>query len=74
MMLLESLGHPLLSTSLPGEMIEEYTDPELINDRCGNLVDAVIDGGTGGFVPSTIVDCTTDDWTVTREGLGQWRA
>lgn len=74
MMLLEALGRPLLSTSLPGEMIEEYTDPEYIEDRFGNLVDAVIDGGSGGFIPSTVVDCTTEDWTVIREGLGEFRA
>ncbi len=74
MMLLEALGHPLLSTSLPGEMIEEYTDPEYIEDKFGNIVDAVIDGGTGGFVPSTVVDCTAGEWTVIREGLGEFRA
>ena len=74
MSLLETLGHPLLSTSLPGAMIEEFTDPEYINDRFGNVVDAVIDGGAGGFIPSTVVDCTSDEWTVIREGLGHWRA
>lgn len=69
---LEALGNPILSTSLPGEMVEEYTDPEIIFDRFGKLVDLVIDGGPGGMVPSTIVDCTSDDWTVTRQGLGEW--
>lgn len=69
--LLETLNRPLLSTSLPGEMIEEYTDPELIYERFGNQVDIVIDGGIGGFIPSTVVDCTTDDWTVIREGKGE---
>lgn len=71
--ILETLGHPLLSASLPGEMVEEYTDPEIIQDRIGHIVDFVIDGGIGGMVPSTIVDCTTDDWTVTRQGLGEWK-
>lgn len=70
--LMEMLDRPILSTSLPGEMIEEYTDPEYIYEKFGNQVDAVIDGGAGGFVPSTIIDCTTDDWTVVREGLGEW--
>lgn len=69
---LETLGNPILSTSLPGEMVEEYTDPEIIFDRFGKLVDLVIDGGPGGMVPSTIVDCTSDEWTVTRQGLGEW--
>lgn len=70
--ILASLGNPILSTSLPGEMVEDYTDPEIIYSRFENLVDFVIDGGTGGMIPSTIVDCTTDDWTVTRQGLGEW--
>jgi tRNA threonylcarbamoyl adenosine modification protein (Sua5/YciO/YrdC/YwlC family) len=69
---LSELGNPILSASLPGDMVEEYTDPETIYERFNKLVDLVIDGGVGGVVPSTIVDCTTDDWTVIREGLGEW--
>ena len=72
--ILAVLGNPILSTSLPGEMVEDYTDPEIIYSRFENLVDFVIDGGPGGMVPSTIVDCTTDDWTVTRQGLGEWES
>jgi tRNA threonylcarbamoyl adenosine modification protein (Sua5/YciO/YrdC/YwlC family) len=72
--ILEALGSPLLSASLPGEMVEEFTDPEKIYERFGNLVDFVIDGGPGGIVPSTVIDCTTGEWTVIREGLGEWRA
>ncbi|MEI6184569.1 MAG: L-threonylcarbamoyladenylate synthase [Bacteroidota bacterium] len=67
------LGRPVLSASLPGEMVEEYTDPELIYENFGNQVDIVIDGGIGGMTPSTIVDCTTDEYVVTRQGLGEWR-
>lgn len=72
MSLIEGLDRPLLSTTLPGEMIEDFTDPELIYEHFENMVDAVIDGGIGGFVPSTVVDCTTDDWSVIREGAGVW--
>lgn len=70
--ILHELGNPILSASLPGEMVEEYTDPEIIFDRFGNKVDFVVDGGIGGMVPSTIVDCTTGEWVVTRQGLGVW--
>jgi tRNA threonylcarbamoyl adenosine modification protein (Sua5/YciO/YrdC/YwlC family) len=70
--ILEESGTPILSTSLPGEMVEEYTDPEIINEKFGNLVDIVIDGGTGGMIPSTVVDCTTDEWHIIRQGLGEW--
>lgn len=71
---LEALGNPLLSASLPGDMVEEYTDPEVIYDKFGKLVDYVIDGGMGGIVPSTVIDCTTDEWIIKRQGLGEWRA
>jgi tRNA threonylcarbamoyl adenosine modification protein (Sua5/YciO/YrdC/YwlC family) len=70
--ILTTLGNPILSTSLPGEMVEDYTDPEIIYDRFKNQVDFVIDGGIGGMTPSTIVDCTTDEWTILRQGLGDW--
>jgi tRNA threonylcarbamoyl adenosine modification protein (Sua5/YciO/YrdC/YwlC family) len=72
--ILDALGNPILSTSLPGEMAEEYTDPEIIYEKFGDLVDFVIDGGTGGMVPSTIVDCVTDEWVITRQGVGEWAA
>ncbi len=65
-------GNPILSASLPGEMVEEYTDPELINENFKNLVDIIIDGGTGGIIPSTVVDCTNDQTVVLRKGLGEW--
>lgn len=70
--ILEVLGNPVLSASLPGDMVEEYTDPEIIFENFGDKVDFVIDGGIGGMVPSTIVDCTTDEWVVTRQGLGEF--
>jgi len=66
----DALGNPILSASLPGEMVEDYTDPEVIFENFKDRVDFVIDGGIGSMVPSTIVDCTTDDWTVIRQGLG----
>jgi tRNA threonylcarbamoyl adenosine modification protein (Sua5/YciO/YrdC/YwlC family) len=70
--ILSALGNPILSTSLPDEMVEDYTDPEIIYKKFENLVDFVIDGGIGGMTPSTMVDCTTDDWTILRQGLGDW--
>lgn len=70
--IVEQLGHPLLSASLPGDMVEEYTDPELMYENFGKLVDIVIDGGMGGMRPSTIVDCTDEPYTVIRQGLGEW--
>lgn len=72
--IVEELQNPLLSASLPGEMPEEYTDPEIIFEKFGDHVDFVIDGGPGGLIPSTVVDCTSDDWQIIRQGLGEWAA
>lgn len=72
MAIVKELGRPILSASLPGEMVEDYTDPEVMYENFNKLVDFVIDGGPGGTIPSTIIDCTGDEPVVTREGLGKW--
>lgn len=70
--IIKELGRPILSASLPGEMIEDYTDPEIMHENFRNEVDVVINGGIGGSVPSTVVDCTGAEPIVIREGLGKW--
>ncbi|HKH63307.1 MAG TPA: L-threonylcarbamoyladenylate synthase [Flavitalea sp.] len=70
--IVRDLGHPILSTTLPGEMVEEYTDPEIIHENFEAIVDIVINGGPGGIVPSTVIDCTKDEPVIVREGLGEW--
>ena len=70
--IVRQLQHPILSASLPGEMVEEYTDPDLMYENFKNLVDIVVDGGIGGTVPSTVIDCTKDDFEVIRIGAGEW--
>jgi tRNA threonylcarbamoyl adenosine modification protein (Sua5/YciO/YrdC/YwlC family) len=72
--IIEALGNPIISTSLPGDFVEDYTDPEIIQQNIGHKVDLIVDGGIGGTEPSTIVDCSTDDWQVVRQGLGQFEA
>ncbi|MBN8673117.1 MAG: threonylcarbamoyl-AMP synthase [Chitinophagales bacterium] len=72
MAIVKELGRPILSASLPGEMVEDYTDPEVMYENFSKMVDFVIDGGPGGTIPSTIIDCTGDEPLVTREGLGKW--
>ena len=69
--IIRTLDHPILSSSLPGEMAEEYTDPERIYEIFGKQVDIVVDAGTGGMEYSTIVDLTTEEPTVLRQGLGK---
>ena len=70
--IVDVLEHPLLSASLPGDMVEEYTDPELIFENFEKLVDIIIDGGPGGMHPSTIIDCTNEPYELIRQGLGVW--
>jgi len=70
--IVKELGRPVLSASLPGEMVEDYTDPEIMHENFMNQVDIVIDGGIGGTVPSTIIDCTSDVPVLVRQGAGEW--
>jgi tRNA threonylcarbamoyl adenosine modification protein (Sua5/YciO/YrdC/YwlC family) len=70
--IVELLGSPLLTTSLPHDdlEVEEYTDPSLIMDRWGHAVDLVLDGGFSGYVPSSVVEIVEDSYNVVREGAG----
>lgn len=70
--LVENLGNPIVSTSIrdDDEVLEYTTDPELIYEKWGNLVDLVIDGGYGDNTASTIIDLTNDLPEVLREGKG----
>jgi tRNA threonylcarbamoyl adenosine modification protein (Sua5/YciO/YrdC/YwlC family) len=68
------LKSPLLTTSVkgaPGEDDEYITDPELIHEKYEHLVDMVIGGGYGRNVPSTVVDCTSDQMLIVRQGVGE---
>lgn len=70
--LVEALGEPLVSTSIHDDdaMLEYSTDAALIEEKWGNRVDLVIDGGPGGFEPSTMIDCTNGGIEILREGKG----
>jgi tRNA threonylcarbamoyl adenosine modification protein (Sua5/YciO/YrdC/YwlC family) len=70
--LVKALDHPIMSVSLPmDEDVEQYTDPGIMYERFGHLVDLVIDGGPGGIIPSTVIDCTSTPILI-REGAGEW--
>ncbi|MCR9287919.1 MAG: L-threonylcarbamoyladenylate synthase [Bacteroidetes bacterium] len=71
--IIEEMGHPLLTTSLKSddEILEYFTDPIDIHDDYKKLVDIVIDGGIGGNVPSTLIDCTDSGFEILREGAGE---
>lgn len=71
--LVKELGNPILTMSVhdDDDVIEYTTDPELIDEKYENRVDLVIDGGYGGTEASTVVDCTTDDFEILRQGKGK---
>ena len=70
--IVQELGHPIMSTSIYDEddVIEYTTDPELIYEKYGNIVDIVIDGGYGDNEASTVVSCINDEVVVLRQGKG----
>ena len=71
-LIVEKLGHPIASTSIKDddEVIEYSTDPELIAEKYDHLVDIVIDSGYGDNVASTIVDLTSGEPEILRDGKG----
>jgi len=71
--IVKELGNPILTTSVitNDDIIEYITDPELLHENFGHLVDAVIDGGAGKNIPSTIVDCTSNELEIIRQGVGE---
>ncbi len=72
-LIVEKLGHPIASTTIKDddEVIEYSTDPELIAEKYDHLVDIVIDSGYGDNVASTIVDLTSGEPEVLRQGKGE---
>ncbi|WMW79017.1 L-threonylcarbamoyladenylate synthase [Undibacterium cyanobacteriorum] len=69
--LLDELGQPLLGTTLilPGDE-EALTDPEEIRERLEKLIDLVIDGGACSLNPTTVIDMTSDEPELIRQGRG----
>lgn len=72
-LIVEKLGHPIASTSIrdDDEILEYSTDPELIAEKYDHLVDIVIDSGYGDNVASTIVDLTSGEPEIIRQGKGE---
>ncbi len=72
-LIVEKLGHPIASTSIrdDDEIIEYSTDPELIAEKYDHLVDIVIDSGYGDNIASTIVDLTSGEPEIIRQGKGE---
>ncbi len=69
--ILKELNEPLLTSTLilPGQD-EPESDGELIRDRLGHLVDAIIDSDDAGRDPTTVIDFSLDEPEVVRLGAG----
>lgn len=70
--IIDELGTPVITTSIrdDDEIVEYTTDPELIHEKYTDMVDIVIDGGYGSNEASTIVDCTSGEPVILRQGKG----
>ncbi len=70
--LIRELGRPLMTSSIhdQDQVVEYITDPELIYEKYRDFAEIVIDGGYGKNEASTIVDCTSEEIRVVRQGLG----
>ncbi len=75
--IVEQLGNPILSASLLREPEDEateeeyFTDASLIYEKYEHQVDLVVDGGTGSLVPTTLVDCSKEEFEIIRPGAGE---
>ena len=71
--LVQELDMPLVTASVKtdDEVVEYAIDPELLEEHYGHQVDLVIDGGPGGMTPTTVVDLTTGEPDVLRQGGGE---
>ena len=69
--LLAGLGEPLVSSTLllPGDEAPMTSGWE-IKERLDHVIDAVIDSGECGEVPTTVVDFSGDEPVILREGAG----
>jgi tRNA threonylcarbamoyl adenosine modification protein (Sua5/YciO/YrdC/YwlC family) len=69
--LLAELGEPLLSSTLilPGQA-DPMTEGWLVKDELDQMLDAVLDSGESGSLPTTVVDFTSGVPEITRYGAG----
>ena len=70
--LLALLGEPIMSSTLllPGEQIP-LNDGREIRARLEHQIDAVLDSGSCGLQPTTVIDLSVSPPVVLRQGLGR---
>lgn len=69
--LLAELGEPILSSTLllPGEELP-LNDADEIRERLGRRVELIIESGSCGLEPTTVLDITGSETVVARRGRG----
>lgn len=72
-LLVERLGNPIMTSSVEHYDEDYGSEPELIAQRYADAVELVIDAGRGELEPSTVVDCTSDEPEIIRQGKGELR-
>jgi tRNA threonylcarbamoyl adenosine modification protein (Sua5/YciO/YrdC/YwlC family) len=66
----EKFGQPIISTSLNTSGEEVMTSPEQLSKEMTNKIDLIIDNGHLPQEPSTVVDLTSDQPIILRQGKG----
>lgn len=72
--LVKALGNPIATTSLhdhEDEILDYFNDPYEIYERYGDKIELIIDGGYGKLEASTIVDCTSGEPEIIRQGIAE---
>ncbi|MFW5807629.1 MAG: L-threonylcarbamoyladenylate synthase [Spirochaetota bacterium] len=69
--LVTALGHPLISTSVDSADGEYIVEPAELEKECRNCVDIICDAGPKQSAVSTIVDFSSDEMQILREGKGE---
>lgn len=71
--IVKELGHPVATTSLHNEedaIMDYFADPYAIYEKYDDTIEMIIDGGYGNLDASTIVDCTSGEPVIIRQGIG----
>ena len=69
--LIEELGNPILTTSATAEDEDEsMSEAYEIEERLGNQLDIIVDGGPVFPAPSTVISLVNDDVEILRYGKG----
>lgn len=73
--IVEEVGMPLYTASVkdPDSIVEYTTDPDLIWERYSHKIDVLVSADYGHDEPTTIVDMTTDEPEIVRQGIGELR-